>query len=1352
MDLLRHGDHQGTDDGSTTAVRTQCSYCGVGCGIVLHVGRDADGRRVATRATGDPDHPANAGRLCTKGVTSAEMLAAPGRTTSGLVRDDRGAEPTAVATADAVTKAAAGLRRILDEHGPDSVALYVSGQMTMEAQYLANKLAKGFIRTPNIESNSRLCMASAGSGYKQSLGADGPPGSYDDIDHADVFLVIGSNMAECHPVLFLRLMDRVAQGASLIVVDPRRTATADKASLFLPIRPGTDIALLNGLLHLVTVDGGLDEEFIAAYTEGWEHMAPLLADYPPDVVTSITGIPEADLREAARLIGSAGNLVSCWTMGLNQSTHGTWSTNAICNLHLATGTIGRTGSGPLSLTGQPNAMGGREMGYMGPGLPGQRSALVDHDRRFVEDAWGLAPGTIRADGGTGTIDLFARMAAGEVKACWIMCTNPIASVGNRGTVIAGLEAAELVITQDAFVETETNAYADIVLPAAMWAEGDGVMVNSERDVTLVPRAVDPPGDARPDWQLIAAVACAMGFAADFTYASAEDVLAEIVRFANPSTGYDLGGVTYDRLREGPVQWPAAPGGPARNPIRYLDASGGMRFATPSGRAVFHPRPHVEPAELPDDDHPFTFNTGRLPHQWHTMTKTGKVARLNRLDDGPFVEVHPADAAPLGITSGDVVEVASRRGRAVLPAVVSDRVQPGNLFAPIHWNDRHGEYASVNAVTNDAVDPVSFQPELKVCAVALTKVAVPAAELPVTGTRSSSGLGALVGARPPVLTHDERLYVGGFVTAVEARGPLPAVPVLPMGAPVSPAVRMWVDGLLAGTFAGRAAPSAPASGVRTVAVVWASQTGNAEELATTVVGHLADAGLSARLLAMSEAQVDALAADTDVLVVTSTYGSGDPPDNGAAFWRALAAADAPALDRVRYAVLALGDPAYADFCGHGRRLDERLAELGATRLLPRVDCDPDFLPTARRWLDEIVPALRRPPEPVRRSGGAGRPFEACRHGAAPTRAAPLLARLAGNRLLSGPGSAKEVRELVIDTSGSALTYEAGDSLGVWPTNCPDLVAEWLDVIGAGPETEVDVAGVGALSLGSALRDHLEIARVTPGLVRFLARHDHDRDLSLLARSKDDAALARFAWGRQAVDVARASAVSATAQDWVAVFTRLQPRQYSISSSPLVDPDRIRLTASIVRYRTGDRARKGVCSTFLADADGDAIVPVFVQRAPHFRIPARASAPAVMIGPGTGVAPFLGFLAERRARGHDGRNWLFFGEQRQATDHYYEGELAELCADGVLDHLDLAFSRDQRAKVYVQDRMLEHGARLWSWLQDGAHVYVCGDMTRMAADVDATLHEIVQTHGGLDPAAAAEYVQQLTADHRYARDVY
>jgi sulfite reductase (NADPH) flavoprotein alpha-component len=799
-----------------------------------------------------------------------------------------------------------------------------------------------------------------------------------------------------------------------------------------------------------------------------------------------------------------------------------------------------------------------------------------------------------------------------------------------------------------------------------------------------------------------------------------------------------------------VQWPAAPGGPARNPIRDRGAAGVLRFPTPSGRAVFHPRRHAEPAERPDDAHPFTFNTGRLPHQWHTMTKTGKVARLNRLDEGPFVEIHPGDAATLDVEAGDLVEVASRRGRAVLPAVVTDRVRPGSCFAPIHWNDRHGEYASVNAVTNDAVDPVSLQPELKVCAVALTKVATPSATLaaPATGP-----LAALLGVRPPTLSEQEALYVGGFVTALQAAPPA-SPPALPATAPVSPAVRMWVDGLLAGTFLGTPAPptAEPAVGTRRISVLWASQTGNAQDLAASIAAHLSASELPARAVAMHEVGVDALAGDHDVLVVTSTYGAGDPPDNGAVFWRALAAAGAPVLEGVRYAVVALGDPSYADFCGHGRRLDERLAELGATRLLPRLECDPDFGPPTTRWLDEIVPALRRPATRERRSAGAGQPFQASRHGEVPTRTTPLLARLAGNRLLTGPGSAKEVRELVIDTSGSALTYEAGDSLGVWPTNCPDLVAEWLDVIGADADTVVEVAGVGELALGAALRDHLEIARVTPGLIRLLAASDGDRELELLARSKDAAALARFAWGRQAVDVARAAGIKVAAQDWIDVLTRLQPRQYSISSSPLVDPHRIRITASIVRYRFGERTRKGVCSTFLADSGPDATVPVFVSRAPHFRIPAAPSAPAVMIGPGTGIAPFLGFLADRRARGHDGANWLFFGEQRKATDHYYRDELAALQADGVLHHLDLAFSRDQRAKVYVQDRMREHGARLWSWLQDGASVYVCGDMARMATDVDAALHDIVATHGGLDAPSAAEYVQHLAATGRYARDVY
>lgn len=388
------------------------------------------------------------------------------------------------------------------------------------------------------------------------------------------------------------------------------------------------------------------------------------------------------------------------------------------------------------------------MGYMGPGLPGQRSVLVDADRAFAEELWGLPAGTVRADGvGKGTVEMFRKMADGEIKACWIICTNPVASVANRKTVIEGLEAAEFVVAQDVFADTETNAYADVVLPGALWTETEGVLINSERNLTLARPAADPPGEATADWRLIAAVARAMGYESGFSYDSAEEVFEEIKQAYNPATGYDLRGVTYERLRAAPVQWPAgAVDGSDRNPIRYVNDDGTLTFPTASGRAVFHPRPHVPPAEMPDDDYPFVLNTGRLQHQWHTLTKTARVAKLNKLDPGPFVEVHPEDAVALGLADGDSVEVASRRGRAVLPAVVTDRVLPGSCFAPFHWNDLFGEYLSVNAVTSDAVDPLSFQPELKVCAVSLTKVSTP-----VTVLSPSIGAPDARAAEPAALT-------------------------------------------------------------------------------------------------------------------------------------------------------------------------------------------------------------------------------------------------------------------------------------------------------------------------------------------------------------------------------------------------------------------------------------------------------------------------------------------------------------------------------------------------------------------------------------------------------------------------
>ena len=1421
-----------------TQVATVCTYCGVGCGIVL----DVDEHGAVRRASGDRSHPSNAGRLCTKGSTSATVLTAGGRLTSALVRTERGAAPVPADVDVAIDEVARRLREILERDGPDAIALYVSGQMSIEAQYLANKLAKGYLRTSRIESNSRLCMASAGTGYKLSLGADGPPGSYDDLDHADVLLLVGANMADCHPVLFLRVLDRVKAGARLIVVDPRRTATADRADLFLQVRPGTDIALLNGLLHLLLEAGAVDEGFVAEHTEGWEAMPQLLADYPPDVVEGLTGVPAADLRAAAALIAGAASWVSCWTMGLNQSTHGTWNTNALVNLHLATGAIGRRGSGPFSLTGQPNAMGGREMGYMGPGLPGQRSVLDPDDRAFCEDLWDLPAGTIRADGaGTGTIDMFRRMADGEIRACWVICTNPVASVGNRRTVIEGLERAELVVTQDVFAETETNAYADVVLPAAMWSEADGVMVNSERTMTLARRALSAPGGALPDWQLIARVATAMGFDG-FAHTSAEEVFAELRRSSNPRTGYDLRGITYDRLRTGPVQWPAAPDGPARNPMRYLNdgvhqprhvrddgTAPRLVFPTPSGRAVFHARPHVDPAELPDDDHPFLLTTGRVAHQWHTLTKTGRVPALNRLNPGPFVEVHPDDAARLALADGAAVEVASRRGRAVLPVVVTDRVLPGTVFAPFHWNDLFGEYLSVNAVTNDAVDPLSFQPELKACAVTLTPVATPAPVpdagtgaagagaagagadgagadgddrpagappalpvLPVTGDGASAAAArafavalGLPEVAAPVLDAGEQRYLAGFLAGLGHGAP--GVPVLPPGAPVAGEHALWVDGVLAGLFSrsGGADPGADAPRTRELVVLWASQTGTAEELAGEVAARLTAAtGRRPRVLAMDDA-LAALPRRADLVLVTSTTGDGDAPDNGAALWEVLADPGAPSFAAARFAVLALGDPSYDRFCGHGRRLDGRLAELGAQRLVPHLEREPGDDACVDPWVDALAAALRgddgvpaAPPEVTTGATGPGTgSLHAAGQGAArpgartarvvepdatgargtgerATRARPGRGRLAVNRRLGAAGSGKEVRQVVLDVGDSpvSLPYRAGDALAVHPVNAAPLVAQWLAATGLDGATEVIVDGR-ARVLADALRTDLELTRPAAGLLRFVADRSAGDDLGALLRPGRGDALRQWLWGRQVVDVVAAARVHAAAQDWADALPRLQPRQYSISSSPLVDPDRIALTVGVVRYTApGGAARAGACSGYLADAPAGADVTVHVQPSPHFHLPEDGSVPVVMVGPGTGVAPFLGFLAERRARRDTGESWLFFGERHEATDFWYREELDGLRSEGVLTRLDTAFSRDQRTTVYVQDRMHEQGARLWSWLVRGAHVYVCGDASRMAADVDRTLREVVAAHGGMSPDAAAAYVKAMTRARRYVRDVY
>jgi sulfite reductase (NADPH) flavoprotein alpha-component len=1343
--------------------------------MTLHV----DANRVV-KVTGDRAHPSNAGRLCTKGVTSAEAIRADGRLDAAYLRADRQSERARVSFDDAVAETARRLRAIVDAHGPDAVAFYVSGQISLEAQYLANKLAKGFLGTNNIDSNSRLCMSSAASGYKLSLGADGPPGSYDDLDHADVCLVIGANMADCHPILFLRLLDRVKAGAKLIVVDPRRTATAEKADLFLHIRPGTDLVLLNGLLHLIVEAGHMDETFIREHTEDWDVMPAFLAPYTAARVAELTGLAEADVRTAARWIGEAGAWTSCWTMGLNQSTHGTWSTNALCNLHLATGAICRRGAGPFSLTGQPNAMGGREVGYLSAGLPGQRSVTSEADRRFIESLWDLPPGTIRSEPGPDAVSMFARLADGSIRACWIIGTNPVASMPNRRGAIAGLERADLVIAQDVFADTETTRYADILLPGALWAEADGVMINSERTATLMQAAVEPPGDAHADWDIIARIARAMGFARAFTYTSAAGVFDEIRGTWNPDTGYDIRGISHDRLRDGPVQWPCPPdAGATRHPIRYLNDGSSQTlhrhddgstprlvFPTTSGRARFIPRPHLAPAELPDADYPLVLNTGRLPHQWHTLTKTGRIAALNKLNPGPFVEIHPEDARALAIADDDRVDVRSRRGHAVLPAVVSTRVLPGSCFAPFHWNDVFGESLAINAVTNDACDPQSLQPEFKFCAVALARVPVDtsvdhAGSERARAPATAAAVGAMVTAdrfaavlqladmSAPALGPIEQRYLAGFTAGIRARDSVGA-PTLPANAPVHEDTRAWINGLLAGLFSGdaHASPRVDADTMPgpVATILWASQTGNAEALARRLADGLAASGLAARVSAMADYSVDALPRERVVLVVSSTYGDGDPPDNGRRFWDAIKAHTAPSLDGVRYAVLALGDPAYDQFCGHGKHLDARLAALGARRLLPRLDCDPDYQDMADAWLDQVRLRLTavdaediEDDEPARAADGHSKDT-------------PYAAGLIDNRRLNADDSAKDTRFIAIDVSGSRLDYEAGDALGVWPTNCPDLVAEILRLAHLDAATPVTVPGTGEMPLDDALLRHFEITQPTRDVLRLIADQSGDATLEHLLAADRKAALRDWLWNRQLADVLHEVPVALDAAAFVSTLKRLQPRLYSIASSPKAHPGEIHLTVGTVRYRSTRAVRKGVASTFLADRAADVDLPVFVQRSPHFHLPADPNTPIVMIGPGTGIAPFRSFLHERRVRGDAGRNWLFFGEQHAETDFYYRDEIEALARDGSLARLSLAFSRDQDERIYVQHRLIEQGRELWSWIEDGAHVYVCGNAKRMAKDVHRALQTIAEEDGGLSAPAATDYLQDLADAGRYHKDVY
>ena len=677
--------------------RTTCPYCGVGCGVVLE---EKDNR---IDVVGDPDHPANRGRLCVKGAALGETLGREGRLLHPVVRDRKAGWDEALDTV------AEGFRRAIAEHGPDAVAFYVSGQLLTEDYYVANKLMKGFIGSANIDTNSRLCMSSSVAGHVRAFGSDTVPGCYEDLERANVVILVGSNAAWCHPVLFQRILAARARRPAmrLVVIDPRRTVTAGEADLHLPIKSGTDAFLFNGLLRHLADGGFADLDFIRRHTEGLD-AARAAAEASPDVAAAC-GLDPALVAAFYDLFARTERVVTCYSQGIHQSSSGTDKVNAIINCHLLAGRIGRPGMGPFSLTGQPNAMGGREVGGLANQLAahmGFDSASVDRVRRF----W-RAP-RMAEQPGLKAVDLFRAVRAGRVRAIWIMATNPAVSLPEADLVRAALKRCELVVVSDCVAATDTTRLAHVLLPALAWGEKDGTVTNSERCISRQRALLPTPGEARADWWMVTEVAKRLGFADAFPYASSADIFREHCRlsaFENEGNrDFDIGGLAdadYDSLE--PVQWPVREAGTA---TARLFTNG--KFFHANRRARFVPIAPCLPVEAIWSAFPFVLNTGRMRDQWHTMTRSGLAPRLAAHTPQPTVSLAPEDAAALGISDETLVRVSSRLGSILVPARIDVGQRQGEVFIPIHWSDVTAANAVVGRLIADHTDPLSGQPELK----------------------------------------------------------------------------------------------------------------------------------------------------------------------------------------------------------------------------------------------------------------------------------------------------------------------------------------------------------------------------------------------------------------------------------------------------------------------------------------------------------------------------------------------------------------------------------------------------------------------------------------------------------------
>ncbi|MBD2317222.1 molybdopterin oxidoreductase family protein [Phormidium tenue] len=708
-------------------VKTLCPYCGVGCGLEIVETTNQPTVKFPDRfkVRGDRSHPSSQGMVCVKGATIAESIQKD-RLLHPMMRDRLDDEFRQVSWDEALDAIVGQMQQAIASKGADALCMYGSGQFQTEDYYIAQKLFKGCLGTNNFDANSRLCMSSAVSGYAKSFGSDGPPCCYEDLDITDCLFAIGTNTAECHPIIFNRFRKHHKKNPNvkLIVVDPRRTQTAEVADLHLAIQPGTDIDLLNGIAHLLLQWGKCDRQFIEQHTNGFAELAEITQLYTPEFVARRCGIDIADLELAAKYWAESPRVLSIWSMGVNQSTQGTAKVQCIINLHLLTAQIGKAGAGPFSLTGQPNAMGGREAGGLAHLLPGYRFVTNPQHRAELETFWGLPSGRISDQVGRTAWDMIRGLEADEVDFLWIAATNPAVSFPDLVRTKAALRRSPFTVYQDAYYPIETSAFAHVLLPATQWSEKTGTMTNSERCVTLCQAFQSPLGEARDDWAIFAEVGRRLGFNDQFQFQTSAEVHAEFVQITRDRP-CDMTGISHAKLAKmGAIQWNSSDQNPDQDQIHNKRLYTDLQFHTSDRKARFGAYHSQGVFETPDEHYPFILTTGRLYGHWHTQTRTGRIDKIRQMHPNPFIEIHPKDANKFGINNGDLVEVRSRRGSSKFPALVTEAIARGVLFVPMHWGTLWADNAEANALTHPESDPDSKQPELKACAVAISLVNPP----------------------------------------------------------------------------------------------------------------------------------------------------------------------------------------------------------------------------------------------------------------------------------------------------------------------------------------------------------------------------------------------------------------------------------------------------------------------------------------------------------------------------------------------------------------------------------------------------------------------------------------------------